>query len=156
MALSRRSFLAASLLACARAACAADAPLLPAYFDPARDPARDLAAALEIARASRRRVLVDVGGEWCSWCHVLDRFFAANPELERLRANGFVWLKINWSKEQPNEAFLRRWPKIDGYPHLFVLGADGRLLHSQETGVLESGRSYDPVAVRAFLLQWSP
>jgi hypothetical protein len=38
---------------------------LPERFDPKRDAAADLAYALELARAQGKRVLVDVGGEWC-------------------------------------------------------------------------------------------
>jgi len=135
---------------------AAAASELPQRFDPKRDAARDLETALSIARATNRRVLVDVGGEWCSWCHVLDRFFASNAELKRLRDNWYVLLKINWSPENTNAAILKRWPKTRGYPHFFVLDADGRLLHSQDTGVLESGSSYDPAAMRAFLVKWAP
>lgn len=153
MAISRRRFLvaAASLFA----PCAAAAPVLPTDFDPGRDPARDLAAALEIARSTNRRVIVDVGGEWCTWCHILDRLFSTNAELKRVRDRGFVWLKVNFSNQNRNEGFLRRWPKIPGYPHLFVLDADGRLLRSQETAVLEDGKSYDVGAMRAFLVKWS-
>ena len=121
-----------------------------------RDAARDLETALRMARATRRRVLVEVGGEWCSWCHILDRFFAANPELKRLRDTNFIWLKVNFSKENPNQALLARWPKVAGYPHLFVLDANGRVLQSQDTGLLEAGKDYDAGAVRAFLVQWSP
>ena len=40
---------------------------------------------LRIARATRRRVLAEVGGEWCTWCHIMDRFFAANPDLRKIR-----------------------------------------------------------------------
>ena len=134
----------------------AGAAELPQHFDPKRDPARDLDAALDIARATGRRVLVDVGGEWCTWCHILDRFFIANPDRKRLRDNGYVLLKINWSPENTNAAFLRRWPKIGGYPHFFVLDSDGRLLHSQETSALESATSYDAAAMRAFLVRWAP
>ena len=65
----------------------------------------------------------------------------------------FVWLKINWSPDNKNEAMLSRWPKIKGYPHLFVLDAKGQLLHSQDTGTLESGDSYDVVRFTAFLRQ---
>src|ERR1044071_3793853 len=90
---------------------------LPAKFDPSRDAARDVEAALEVARQTRRRVLVEVGGEWCSWCHIMDRFFAANPELKSLRDERFVWLKINYSKQNDNQAVLSRWPKVAGYPH---------------------------------------
>lgn len=154
---SRRTFVAAlALLAAWPGAVFADSRLLPHDFDPARDAARDLDTALRIARASNRNVIVDVGGEWCSWCHIMDRFFAADPELDKLRDRNYVWLKVNFSRQNPNEAFLRRWPKIEGYPHLFVLDASGRLLHSQDTSVLESGRSYDPAAVYAFLVKWAP
>ena len=154
---SRRVFLAAAvLLAASPAGVLAESRLLPRDFDPSRDPARDLDAALRIARASNRNVIVDVGGEWCSWCHIMDRFFAGDPDLDGLRDRNFVWLKVNYSKENPNEVFLRRWPRIEAYPHLFVLDATGRLLHSQDTGSLESGKTYDPVAVHAFLVKWAP
>ena len=125
-------------------------------FDPARDATRDLETALQLARAHRRRVLVEVGGEWCVWCHILDRFFAANPDLTRIRDANFVWLKVNFSNQNPNVALLDRWPKVAGYPHLFVLDADGRVLQSQDTSLLEAGKSYDPIAFRAFLVDWSP
>lgn len=48
---------------------------LPAKFDPARDPAKDVAAAATTAQG--KRVIVDVGGQWCAWCHILDRDTAA-------------------------------------------------------------------------------
>jgi len=155
---SRRRFVA---LACAMlvplgAAGAAETHPLPAAFDPARDPARDLDAALSIARATHRRVLVEVGGEWCTWCHIMDRFFAAHPELKRIRDANYVWLKVNFSKENRNAAFLARWPKIAGYPQLFVLDAEGRMLQSQDSAPLEASKDYDPTAFREFLLSWSP
>ena len=129
---------------------------LPAKFDPTRDGAKDVATALALAKAQDKRVLVDVGGEWCPWCHILDRFVAANPDVQALRDANYVWVKVNWSKENKNEALLSRWPKVQGYPHLFVLDADGTLLHSQDTGVLESGKDYDKAKFVAFLRAWAP
>ena len=131
------------------------AQALPDRFDPQRDAAKDLATALARAKADGKRVIVDVGGEWCSWCHLLDRFFDAHADLAALRDGRYVWLKVNVSRENRNEALLARWPKIAGYPHLFVLDADGRLLHSQDTGVLERGEGYDATKVRAFLERWA-
>ena len=106
-------------------------------------------------RATRRRVLVEVGGEWCTWCHIMDHFFVANPDLAKIRDTSFIVLRVNFSKENQNQAFLARWPKVAGYPHFFVLDANGRLLHSQNTSVLEAAKDYDPAAFRAFLLEWS-
>ena len=154
---SRRRFIAAAcaLLVplCARAV---DVRPLPAKFDPARDTGRDLETALQMARETNRRVLVEVGGEWCAWCHIMDRFFAAHPDLTRMRDANFVWLKVNFSKENPNETLLARWPKVAGYPHLFELDMDGQVLQSQDTSLLEAGKDYDLAAFRAFLVSWSP
>jgi hypothetical protein len=86
----------------------------------------------------------------------MERFFAASPDLKKLRDSNFIWLKVNFSKENANQAFLARWPKVAGYPHLFVLDADGRVLKSQDTSVLEAGKDYDAIAFRAFLLEWAP
>lgn len=125
-------------------------------FDPARDPAQDVAAAVAQAQAQGKRVLVDVGGEWCSWCHIMDRFFAADDEARELRERGFVLVKVNYSPQNKNQAFLSRYPRIAGYPHLFVLGPDGKLLHSQDTGELEAGKGYDRDKMLGFLRNWTP
>jgi Thioredoxin-like len=129
---------------------------LPADFDPARDPAQDLDTALRIAKAARRNVLIEVGGELCARCRALERSFTANPELKKLRDVNYVWLKVNASKDNANEAFLRRFPPVADYPHIFVLDANGRLLHSQNSEALEVGKDYDPAAMRAFLVKWAP
>ena len=128
---------------------------LPQGFDPARDPAHDLETALRIAQAARRHVMVEVGGEWSSWCRMLDRFFAANDDLKRLRDRNYVWLKVNYSKDNANAAFLRRFPPVANYPHFFVLDVNGKLLHSQPTEALEAKDDYDPAAWRAFLVKWA-
>ena len=131
------------------------AQTLPDRFDPTRDAASDVAAAANLAKSQGKRVIVDVGGEWCSWCHILDRFIAANPDVAALIGERYVWVKVNYSKENKNEAFLSRWPKVAGYPHLFVLDANGKLLRSQDTGALEAGKSYDKSKLLAFLKRWA-
>jgi thioredoxin-related protein len=124
---------------------------LPDRFDPRRDAAADVAAAIAMAKTQGKRVLVDVGGEWCVWCHVLDRFMAANADVRQLRDEGYVWVKVNWSPENRNEQLLSRWPKIRSYPHLFVLDGAGQVLHSQPSAELEAGKDYDRERMIAFL-----
>lgn len=140
---------------------AGEAPAWSKVFDPTRDPAADLTQAMAMAQASGKRILVDVGGDWCVWCHILDGTFAANPDLVTLRDANYVLLKVHYDKKNnPNTAFLSRWPAAAGYPHLYVLEADGSLLHSQDTGQLElpkdKGKGHDPEALRAFLTKWAP
>lgn len=125
-------------------------------FDPKRDAARDIQEATVEAERTGRRILLDVGGDWCIWCRRLDSLFVANKDLAELLHKEFVVVKVNWSKENKNEAVLSRYPKIPGYPHLFVLDGNGKLLHSQDTGQLESGNHHDRDKVMGFLKKWGP
>jgi len=133
---------------------------LNAAFDPSRDPAADLATAMAEAQRGNKRIVLDVGGEWCSWCHLMDAFIEGDAEVRRLRDASFVWMKVNYSEDNENTAFLSQYPPIKGYPHLFVLGADGTLLHSQFTGELErpkgQAKGYDRERFLDFMRAWAP
>ncbi|MBN6152815.1 thioredoxin family protein [Xanthomonas sp. AmX2] len=129
---------------------------LSAQFDPNRDPVKDLETAQVEAKRGGKRILLDVGGQQCAWCHVLDEFIEGDAELRSFRDANYVWVKINHSDENKNEAFLSRYPKIASYPHLLVLDADGKLLHSQLANELEKGEGYDRKKFFDFLKQWAP
>ncbi|MEE8398318.1 MAG: thioredoxin family protein [Desulfobacterales bacterium] len=124
-------------------------------YDPKRDAATDIEEAILEARRTHRRVLVEVGGEWCIWCHILDRFFDDNRALLEYRVKHFVMVKVNYSPENKNMKVLSRYPKIPGYPHIFVLDGEGKLLHSQPTERLESGKGYSVERVSDFLRRWA-
>jgi thioredoxin-related protein len=127
----------------------------PEKFDPKRNAANDIKLAVESAQGSNKRILLDVGGEWCIWCHRLDAFINSHKDLKNLITENFIWLKINYSEENKNEALLSRYPEIPGYPHFFVLDTDGKLLHSQDTGKLEEGKDYSKEKLMAFFKGWS-
>ncbi len=133
---------------------APESPVL-SSFDPSRDAAADIRAAVLEASRTNRRVLLDVGGEWCIWCRRLDTLYATHPDLSAFLAKHFVLVKVNYSKENKNEAVLSQYPKIPGYPHYFVLESNGTLLRSQDTGALEAGKGHDPAKVMAFLKEWA-
>lgn len=129
---------------------------LGAQFDPKRDPANDLETAEVEAKRGGKRILLDIGGEPCELCHVLDEFIEGDAEVRSFRDANYVWVKVNVSEENRNEAFLAQYPKITAYPHLLVLDADGKLLHSQLTGELEKGKGYDRKKFFDFLKEWAP
>ena len=122
----------------------------PQLFDPNRDPQRDLWAAIETATTQHKRILLDVGGNWCGWCRLLDRTITDDKEISEFLAAHFVVIRVNFSPENRNKLFLSCFPEINGYPHYFVHHSDGTLLHSQRTDVLEAGKGYN----RAFLFQF--
>jgi thioredoxin-related protein len=125
-------------------------------YDPKRDADRDIKSAVIEAQKSGKRILLEVGGEWCSWCHILDKYFQDNPKLTAFRDQNFILLKINFSPENENKEVLSRYPKIPGYPHFIVLDKDGKLLLSQGTSELEEGQSYNLKRMTAFFEKWTP
>lgn len=125
-------------------------------FDPTRDAAKDLLDTIAQTQKSGKRIVLDVGGEWCVWCRNMDNFFIQNAELAKLRDENFVWLKVNFSEENKNEALLANYPSIKGYPHLYVLDKDGKLIFSKDTSELEQGKSYNLQKFTDFLNEYAP
>lgn len=123
-------------------------------FNPQADPAKDLEAAIASAKESGKYILLDVGGEWCIWCKRLDIYLYDNAELNKMMKDAFEVVKVNYSQENKNEAFLSNYPKIPGYPHFFILDKNGKFVQSQDTGVLESGGTYSLRKLIAFLTIW--
>lgn len=77
--------------------------------------------AFAVARQTGKRILLDIGGSWCSWCQVLDQLFESNPELQRLLDANFIAVKIYYGAENKNEKALSRYSKLLGIPHFFIL-----------------------------------
>ena len=125
-------------------------------YDPKRDADKDIRDALTEAGRSNRRVLIEVGGQWCSWCKVLDKYFVQHPSAAELRDKNYVVVAVNYSDENRNEAVLNRYGKVDNFPHFFVLDSNGKLLRSQQTKELEQGKGYSRRRMREFLLKWAP
>ncbi|MEN8205505.1 MAG: thioredoxin family protein [Pseudomonadota bacterium] len=146
------------LFALAVQAHAAQTPALPDYsrgYDPTRDPFADGEAALELARNTNRKVLIEVGGEWCSWCHVLDRFLNEHAQLRSRLHETFVLLKVSVDATNDNAEFLSVFPRTQGYPHMYITDTGGTILFSQDTAVfLQDGR-YSEQRFQAFLDRWS-
>ena len=116
----------------------------------------DLAATLVRATTEKKRILLQVGGEWCGWCKLLTGFIEKNESVRNSLEQNYLLMKVTYTQKQPNDAFLSKYPKIKGYPHLFVLDADGNLLHSQDTSSLEQGKGYNEAKVLEFLESWKP
>ena len=130
----------------------------PVYPDIANANA-DLAAALKEAAASRKRVIVDFGGNWCGDCKVLDANFH-KPENEALLKAGFVLVHVNIGLKGIDSNFdiAERYgiPLKKGVPALAVLESDGKLVHAQRNGEFGDMRHMEAASVHEFLKQWSP
>ena len=142
--------LAAALLLVLAVACTASGPADLGY-DPKADPTPALATARAEAARSGKSVLVIAGGDWCRWCHVLDRFLAQNDDVKAELDDTFVTLKVYYGDENTNDAFFAQLPEAEGYPHFWVVTPGGNR-RSVGTATLESGDDdYDKDLFLAFV-----
>ncbi|GLX78723.1 hypothetical protein tinsulaeT_20630 [Thalassotalea insulae] len=131
---------------------------LPQYskiYNDQADPFKDAVAAIKLAKATNRNVLIEIGGNWCTWCHKMDAFLAENPDVYQTLHQNFVLLKINVSDSNNNEAFMNSLPPVLGYPHMYVSTASGKMILSKDTAELLATEDYSRQAWLEFLNRWS-
>ena len=130
--------------------------LPPAGYDKSRDPAADLAAAIPQAHKENKRILLEVGGEWCVYCRLLNKVIHADERLVKRLDDDFIVIKVNFSDDVKNEAFLSRYPPIPSYPHLFVVETGGTFLLSASPDSFMEKDKYVADKILAFLEKWAP
>jgi thiol:disulfide interchange protein len=124
------------------------------YPDPGHAKA-DIAAALESAAATHKRVILDFGGNWCPDCQALYNYFHDEAN-QSIVAENFIVVYVNIGLRDANLDIAARYriPLEKGVPALAVLGSDGELLFSQRTGEFEAMRHMQSSSVTGFLEQW--
>lgn len=128
-------------------------------YNPAADAEKDIAAAIKKAKAENKYVLLQGGGNWCSWCIEFARFCKADPKIDSVINASFVWYHLNWSKENENKKVFAKYgyPQRFGFPVFIILDGEGKRIHTQNSEYLENGKkSYDQHKVQNFLEMWSP
>jgi len=130
---------------------------LPVYsqvYDDQRNPFNDANAALALAKKTNRNVLIEIGGNWCTWCHKMDAFLLKHPDIYQALHNKYVLLKINVSDSNENDDFMKALPPVLGYPHMYVSTANGKMLLSKDTAELQDNNGYSTEYWLDFLQQW--
>lgn len=130
---------------------------LPGYstgFDPSRDAFADGRDAIKRAKATNRLILIELGGDWCKWCHKFDRFLNKNPAIKKELHETFVLLKVNVSDENYNSEFLKVFPRPYGYPHMYITQSNGKLLHSKDTAQFTIKGQYSAERFKEFFKRW--
>jgi len=135
---------------------------LPRPYDEAATPAQVNAridAAFARARASHKRVIIDLGGNWCSWCRLLAAVMDL-PEARPFMAAHFEVVSVPVSsredrRDDQNRQVLRRFglKKADGYPYLVVAEPDGRIL--ARSSAVTDDRHHTPQAMLDWIAQFA-
>ncbi len=128
-------------------------------YNPQSDVNQNFKNALTQAKSQNKFVLIQVGGNWCKWCIKFHKYVHEEVQLDSAVRANFVYVLVNYSKENKNEEFLNKMghPQRFGFPVFLVCDAEGKLIHIQDSWYLEDGKGgYDAKKVLAFLSNWSP
>lgn len=126
-------------------------------YNPNANAALDLEKAIAEANRQGKHVLVQIGGNWCPWCVKLHNLFTTDSTVADVINKNYVLVKVNYSKENKNLEILYKLdkPQRFGFPVLVILDGSGQRIHTQDSGLLESGEGYDLKKVIGFLKNWT-
>jgi thioredoxin-related protein len=128
-------------------------------YNPAANAQKDIAAAIVKAKKENKFVLIQGGGNWCSWCIEFARFAKEDSKIDSVIKASFIWYHLNYSKENENKAIFAKfgYPQRFGYPVFIILNGNGERIHTQNSEYLENtAKGYNQQKVQNFLEMWSP
>ena len=126
-------------------------------YDPSIDAMSEIIKAISIAKESNKHVFVKVGGNWCGWCKLYDKFSNSDEDIALIMRQEYITVLANWSPENRNLEAMNYLgaPQRFGYPVFIILDGNGNVLHTQDTALLEEGRGYNKNHVLRFLKVWT-
>ncbi|WDF77492.1 thioredoxin family protein [Mucilaginibacter sp. KACC 22773] len=151
----KKMFLIALVFAFGLGAKAQDKPHI---YNPNADAGAEITAAVKQAAKQHKNVLLQIGGNWCSWCIKFNNQVTADSALNTYMNQSYVVLHVNYSQENTNDAVMTNlgYPQRFGFPVFIVLDDKGNRLHTQNSEYLEEGKGYSKDKILGFFKAWSP
>lgn len=131
---------------------------LPKPYNPTEDAAQKIEELVKKAKAENKNIILQAGGNWCIWCLRFNQFVETTPELKQIVDENYLYYHLNFSPENKNEKVFAKYDNPGakfGYPVFVVLDKDGKMIHTQDSAVLEEGKGYSIEKVKDFLLKWT-
>ncbi len=127
-------------------------------YDVNADGMQQFKTAVEQAAKEHKNVMIQIGGNWCSWCYKFHDFYKNDAVLDSMIKANYVVIRVNYDKSLKNEELFAQlgYPQRFGFPVIVICDAEGRRLHTQNSWYLEDGKgSYDRKKFVAFLKNWT-
>jgi thioredoxin-related protein len=136
------------------------------FYDSKINPLEQIDNAVVKAKSEGKFVICQVGGNWCPWCLKFADFISNDPTISNVIAANFEYIHVNYSprksqgaeKLEQGKALMKRLNNAGrfGFPVLVVLDGEGKVIHIQDSGLLEEGESYNQKKVLDFFKGWTP
>jgi len=129
---------------------------LPLPYDVNADARADVDAALARAKARGKRVIIDLGGNWCGDCRVFAGILEV-PALKKFVDAHFEVVAVNVGRYDTNLDIPARFglEKPHAAPTTLIVSPQGKLLNADDLVALKDARSMTPQAVADWLAHWA-
>jgi thiol:disulfide interchange protein len=126
-------------------------------FDENADANAAVAHAFARAKAEHKRVLIDLGGNWCADCRILAGVMELS-EMQRFLDAHYVVVSVDVGRFNRNLQIPARFgitERLEGVPSVLIVDADGKLIDAGHIGALADARSMTPQAIADWFAQWA-
>ena len=116
-----------------------------------------VAAAFARAQKSHKRVLIDLGGNWCVDCIVLANFLKL-PEMQRFMAAHYEVVTVDVGRFNRNlqiPAHFGFTKRLEGVPALLIATPDGKLVNGADVFATASASEMTPKSVADYLAKYA-
>ena len=148
-----------AILEAKKKAAAEEKAKLPKPYNDKENAEAKIADLVKQAQKENKNIILQAGGNWCIWCLRFNQFVQTTPELKAVVDENFLYYHLNYSPENKNEKVFAKYDNPGakfGYPVFVVLDKDGKMIHTQDSAVLEEGKGYSIEKVKAFFQEWAP
>ncbi len=132
-----------------------DVPEAP--FDDSADADRDVARAFYEARIWNKRVLIDLGANWCADCRILSGLMDL-PEVARFLDAHYVVVSVDVGRFNRNLQIPAHFGialREEGVPCVIIADPDGRLVNVKHTAAFVDTRRLRPQDIVGWLAWWA-
>ncbi|WP_115618850.1 thioredoxin family protein [Chryseobacterium indoltheticum] len=132
---------------------------LPKPYDPKADAQADINKLVAQAKKEGKNIMIQAGGNWCIWCLRFNQYVQTTPELKKMVDKNYLYYHLNYSPDNRNEKVFSQYGNPGekfGYPVFIVLDKNGKMIHIQQSDVLEDGKGYSLEKTKKFFNQWAP
>ncbi|MFT3967161.1 MAG: thioredoxin family protein [Sphingobium sp.] len=129
---------------------------LPLPYDEKADADRQVAAARARAKAEKKKLLIDLGGNWCPDCRVLAGVLEL-PEVKAFVKRHYVVVTVDVGRMDRNLQIPARYgvDKVKGVPAVLIVDPrTDKLLNEGRLFALADARHMTPQALADWLAQW--
>ncbi|HET7085910.1 MAG TPA: thioredoxin family protein [Rhizomicrobium sp.] len=126
-------------------------------YDEAANADAQVAAAFAKAQKSHKRVLIDLGGNWCGDCLILANFVQL-PEMRRFMAAHYEEVSVDVGRFNRNLQIPARFgitKKLEGVPALLIATPDGKLVNGGNVFATADARHMTPQSLADYLARYA-